>query len=110
MKPNYRILLAAAIFAIGASATYADIAASPKVRQMLDERRAVATASARPDQAVTPKHCCEPQNLALSPKARQALNDRVNCCAPSGKDQALRGSLPGIAASPKLQEQLAGRE
>ena len=102
MKTTNRILLAAAMAAGLALTTPAmaqnntsgdGIAASPKARQMLKERSQLNLAST---------------DLAASPKTSQMLAEQNKCCvAPT--TGAVASANDGIAASPKLREQLNER-
>jgi hypothetical protein len=101
-----------ALFVTQASAQYravADdgIAASPKVRQMLDERQRSKAAALVPQPAA---HYPGPagDGIAASPKVRQMLNEqKARPSAPS--DFAVThppSYADGIAASPKVRQQI----
>jgi len=117
MKTTNRILLAAAMAAGLALATPATaqnnpagdgITASPKARQMLNERRARVNAAATATAAASTKACCARTDLAASPKASQMLAEQQKCCvAPTTGSVA--SANDGITASPKLREQLNER-
>jgi len=112
MKTTNQILLAAAMaagLALATSATAQNntpgdgIAASPKARQMLNER-----AMANVTTTASAKACCERSDLAASPKAGQSLAEQNKCCvAPTIGTVA--SANDGITASPKLREQLNDR-
>ena len=110
MKMMNRILLLAATtaglaFTVNVTAAPA-IAASPKVRAMLDDQ-ARATAVSTP---VSTKDCCAAENLAVSPKVQQMLAERPKCCAGSATETTtISRPNDGIAASPKLRQQLNER-
>lgn len=85
------------------------IAASPKVRQMLNERKARATAP----QEVTINRIVPQTTVAASPKVQQMLKERAPATVPEvGPETA--GYRPtgsdGITASPKLRAMLDERE
>ena len=85
------------------------IAASPKVRQMLNERKARATAP----QEVTINRIVPQTTVAASPKVQQMLKERAPGTVPEvGPETA--GYRPtgsdGITASPKLRAMLDERE
>jgi hypothetical protein len=100
---------------VQAQSTDDGIAASPKVRAMLNERKAAAAAPVDVPTAVaaTPAKT-QPAQLAASPRLRQALDDRkmVSGVAdePSTVVSYASGGRREIAASPKLREQLEGRQ
>lgn len=117
MKIQNRLVLVTAtaitaMFVIQAKAQYRPvgddgIAASPKVRQMLDER-ARAAATAKPQAApYTSYRAVGADGIAASPKVRQMLNEQqAQAAAP--RDVAVTYSpryVDGIVASPKLREQ-----
>jgi hypothetical protein len=117
MKNLNSILFAAAVSAtlsLASNAAAGDgIAASPKVRQMLNEGAARArVAPVVPSVTVTysnPGH-----GVTASPRVRQMLNEQsvVNSQTPSTEVAAVgyqpRGA-DGIAASPRLRQQLNER-
>jgi hypothetical protein len=113
MKNMNRIFLLAAT-SIGLTLTFPalaggqQIAASPKLRQMLDERAAVVSNTTAP--TVSVKDCCADQNLAASPKVQQIVSSRPKCCAASGVEiSTVSRPEDGIAASPKVRTQLNER-
>ena len=97
------------------------IAASPKVRQMLNERkaaRAASLASAKstsPTVASTAYRATGDDGIAASPKVRQMLNQqrRNTLATPDSSALASAGYRAtgddGITASPKLRQQLNER-
>jgi len=120
MKNTHRFLVAAAALALFASAGQAKaggtasccddgIAASPKVRAMLDEREARCMASG---QVTTYRITTRQTDIAASPRVQQMRNDRTPAPAvqvaaetaayrPTGSD--------GITASPKVRAMLDER-
>lgn len=96
------------------------IAASPKVRQMLNERQAAKAASLASAKSTTPTvasagyRATGDDGITASPKVRQMLAERkvVVTGAPSA-EVASAGyravGADGIAASPKLRQQLDQR-
>jgi hypothetical protein len=118
-KVLFATALAATIsLATNASAQYRPtdgdgIAASPKVRQMLNERAAATrVVPATPTVTVTYRNPAE--GLTASPKARQMLAERkvVITGAPAMEVAAARytpASPDGITASPKVRSQLNER-
>lgn len=88
------------------------IAASPKLRQFLNERNTVAST---PSTGVVSVGYREPgdDGIAASPKLRQLLNERKTVAsAPSTGVASVGYSEPGkdgIAASPKLRQQINER-
>lgn len=120
MKILNRILFAAATAAslTLASSAFAQyqpvgndgIAASPKLRQMLNDT-SVRVAPAHASAAVAGV-CCEDNNIVASPKVRQTLAAQPKCCGATPKDTlASTTAQPndGIFASPKLRQQLNER-
>lgn len=110
MKMMNRMLLLAATtaglaFTVTVTAAPA-IAASPKVRAMLDDQASRATAVST---TVSAKDCCAAENLAASPKVQQMLAERPKCCAGSATETTVSRPDDGIAASPKLRQQLNER-
>lgn len=115
MKNANRLLIAAAALALFASAGQIKaqsqavgddgIAASPKVRQMLNERKARAAAP----QQVTINQIAPQATVAASPKVQQMLNERERAAVPQvGSETAsyrATGS-DGITASPKVRAML----
>ena len=115
MKNPYRLLIAAAALALFASAgqikaqsqaVSADgIAASPKVRQMLNERKAREAAP----QQVTINLITSQATIAGSPKVQQMRNERMPApVLQTGRETAgYRPTGPdGITASPKVRQML----
>ena len=115
MKNSNRLLIAAAALALFASAGQSQaqyravgddgIAASPKVRQMLNERKARAAAT----QQVTINQIVPQTTIAASPKVQQMLKERAPATVPQvGPETAgyrATGS-DGITASPKVRAML----
>jgi hypothetical protein len=115
MKNSNRLLIAAAALALFASAGQIKaqsqavgddgIAASPKVRQVLNERKARAAAP----QQVTINQIAPETTVAASPKVQQMLNERTRAAVPQvGPETAsyrATGS-DGITASPKVRAML----
>jgi len=98
------------------------IAASPKVRQMLNERKAVARTTSTKAAKTTPAAVASvgfrasgDDGIAASPKVRQMLNERraVVSAASAASEVASAGyratGADGITASPKLRQQLNER-
>lgn len=93
------------------------IAASPKLRQQLDERKRVASASAPSAEVASVGY--KPtgdDGITASPKARQMLNERkMAASTPSSATPAVASvgyqatGADGITASPKLRQQLNER-
>ena len=121
MKTTNRVLftvtLAAILTALNAPAQYQPtgrdgITASPKVRQMLNERPASRPTVLAPTVTVTSNNASE--GITASPKFRQimAAQKRIISNAPS-TEVANVGYRPtgsdGITASPKLRQQLGER-
>jgi hypothetical protein len=116
MKAMNRILFLAVTtaglaFTASALADGPAIAASPRVRQMLDDRAAQTLVAVGSTRAVSAKECCASENLAASPKVQQMLSAQPKCCAVSATSDPSTVSRPddGIAASPKLRQQLNER-
>jgi hypothetical protein len=122
MKTMNRILftstLAAALSLLSqtkaqAQTTDDGIAASPKVRVMLNERKASASITAAPSAAVQTLATAQRDNLAASPKLRQMLDERKTvsgvASAPATVVASTAGNGRDIAASPKLREQMKER-
>ncbi len=122
MRRQYQTIIAAATAAVvisilPASAQYravADdgIAASPKVRQMLDEHaRSAAMAQVTP---AVGYRAVGTDGIAASPKLRAALDERSSYVAVAEPATAIAAAgyratgQDGITASPKLREQLGG--
>ena len=130
MKMN-QILFAAAIATTLSIASQANaqfkineddgIAASPKVRQMLNERKASQTAAALSRKAPTTGvyagyRAVGSDGIAASPKVRQMLDQQrasTVVTTPSQQSTAIAGysrvGNDGIAASPKVRQQLNER-
>src|SRR5579872_6433066 len=88
------------------------IAASPKVRQRLEERRATFRVHSSPIQASTTQPASD--GIAASPKVRTQLDARYAAARSVSSQSSLASSTTrapndGIAASPKLREQLDER-
>ncbi len=87
------------------------IAASPKVRQMLNERKASKAATEVSRSVSTVSSFA--MGPATSPKAQQMRNEQKSTAAASEPAKAIAGSQPvgkdGIAASPRLRQQLDER-
>lgn len=119
MKNSNRLLIAAAALALFASAGQIKaqsqavgddgIAASPKVRQMLNERKARA---AVPEQ-VTIDLIVPQATIAASPKVQQMRNERMPApvlqVGPETASYRATGS-DGITASPKVRAMLDERK
>ena len=85
------------------------IAASPKVRQMLDEQKAMKHTATAPAVAVNVTRPAD-DGIAASPKLREQLNERKAVSSSTAVAvSATRVKDDGIAASPKLREQLNER-
>jgi len=85
------------------------IAASPKLRQMLNERKSGSTTTS---QSVASVSSTSEDGIVLSPRARQMLNESRVVASTSSTATASAGYQPienGIAASPKLRQQLNER-
>jgi hypothetical protein len=123
MKNLNKVLLAAAVaatvgLATNASAQYKavgndGIAASPKLRQMLDER-AASHHVAPQTHTVGVRYRSPAAGVTASPKVLHILDSqKVVLDGGASKDTALAGYRPvgadGIAASPKLRSQLDER-
>jgi hypothetical protein len=112
MKTINRILFLAATttglaFTFPALAGGPEIAASPKVRQMLNDRAAVVSA---PTSTSSTADRGTSDNLAASPKVQQVLSSRPTPRAASTMETAtVSRPNDGIAAPPKLREQLNER-
>jgi hypothetical protein len=121
MKNTQRFLVAAAALALFVSAGQAKaggtdsccddgIAASPKVRAMLDERKARCCAA--PAQVTTYRTTTRQTDIAASPKVQQMRNERTP--APGMQvNTETAGYRPtgtdGITASPKVRQMLDER-
>src|SRR5260370_39188478 len=85
------------------------IAASPKLRQRLDERRAASAAAVIATQAA-PLPGALDDGIAASPKLRHTLNDRKATAPSTASGSLVAGYKPfgddEIAASPKLRQRL----
>ena len=123
MKNLNKVLFAAAMAATVSLATTASaqykpigddgVTASPKVRQMLNER-AAAKRVAPPTPSVTVTYRNPADGITASPKVRQMLAERKVVVGAAPETQvAAAGYRPtgadGITASPKLREQLNSR-
>ena len=121
MKNTHRFLIAAAALALFASAGQAraggtdsccddGIAASPKVRAMLDERKA--NCCAAPAQATTYRNTTRQTDVAASPRVQQMRNDRTPAStvevAPETAGYRTTGA-DGISASPRTRAMLDER-
>lgn len=124
MKNLNSILFAAAIAAMFSLANNASaqfkpttddgIAASPKVRQMLNERAAAARASISVPAATLTYRTQGLEGVTASPKVRQMLAERKVVVSGAGTfEVATVGYRPtgsdGVTASPKLRAQLDER-
>ena len=108
-------LAAAAVLLASGGQSYAQyqavgedgIAASPKVRQFLNEKKAAATATSTTVSSTTSID----ERIAASPKVRQMLDERRTVMsAPSGSVAGYRATGDdGITASPKVRQQLNER-
>ena len=81
------------------------IAASPKLRQTINESALVAPAAVAPKAAMA---CCE-DTIVASPKVLQTLPPQPKCCAVSVKESLASTTAKtddGVFASPKVREQL----
>lgn len=122
MKNTHRFLISAVAAVLLASAGQIraqsqavgddGIAASPKVRQMLNERKARTTATVATPQATT--HQAIPQdNVAASPKVQQMRKERSALAAtpsPAPQTASYRATgSDGITASPKVRAMLDER-
>ena len=119
MKNSNRLLIAAAALALFASAGQIKaqsqavgddgIAASPKVRQMLNKRKASAVAP----QEVTINQSVPQATIAASPKVQQMRNERMPApvlpVSPETTSYRATGS-DGITASPKVRAKLDERK
>lgn len=96
------------------------IAASPKVRQMLNERKASARAASQSAVKSTTATVASAgyrvnsdDGIAASPRVRQALNERRSVAHVESSTIAKTGYQPtgadGITASPRLRQQLNER-
>lgn len=120
MKTTTRVLLstvsAAALFLLAgnAQAQYKavgddGIAASPKVRQFLEEQKRVGTGSSASDRVVG-YQAVGADGIAASPRVRQMLAERATARATSSEAGQSVGyaavGKDGIAASPKARQML----
>src|SRR5258708_36595634 len=116
MKNANRLLIAATALALFASAGQIKaqsqavgddgIAASPKVRQMLNERKARAAAP----QQVRINQVAPQTAVAASPKVQQMLNERMRApVAQAGSETARDRAIgsDGLTPSPKMPTRLA---
>jgi len=121
MKNTHRFLVAVAALALFASAGQAKaggtdsccddgIAASPKVRAMLDERKARCCAA--PAQTTTYRTTTRQTDIAASPRVQQMRNDRMTATAvqvgPETGSYRATGA-DGITASPRTRAMLDER-
>jgi hypothetical protein len=109
MKTMNRMLFVAATavtFTFTNTSLAGDLAASPRVQQMLADRAKPLMGT--PVVSLASKEaCCESLTLAASPKVQKALAERPQCSAVNSPTMARVDD--GIAASPKLREQLNDR-
>jgi len=115
MKKTILLAVAAAgIFTVTANAQYQPvgddgIAASPRLRQQLNERKHVVSASSTTVASVGYRATGD-DGITASPKARQMLSERKSVMSAPSSAVASVGYKPtgadGIAASPKLRQQL----
>jgi len=109
MKNLNTLLMAAALTAVFGLANQAragedGIAASPKVRQSLNQKNAAVSTAILASSAATE------DGVAASPKVRQALSERKMAeGTPSAAVASATASEDGIAASPKVRGQLNER-
>ena len=123
MKNLNKVLFAAAMVATVSLATTASaqykptgddgVTASPKVRQMLNER-AAARRVAPPTESVTVTYRNPADGVTASPKVRQMLADRKVVVGGARQTEVASAvyrptGADGITASPKLREQLNSR-
>jgi hypothetical protein len=88
------------------------IAATPRVRQMMNERKGPQTGSAVSFHAPTPgAQLSHATGLAASPKLRQMLEEQrpSTVVAASSQQTSPVAETDGIAASPKVRQQLNER-
>ena len=113
MKTLNRILLAAATaasFALVSQALADDsIAASPKARQMLNDRNAAAIAAAAVPAVASYQLTTPGANATASPKVRQMFADQAKSTVASTGETLVSRSTDGIAASPKVRSQINER-
>ena len=122
MKTKKRFALSAfsavALLALGAAApaqyeTIGDdgIVASPKLRQLLNERRVVVTTDW--DSQTVGYEATGPDGITASPKMRQFLTDQTCLAVWPEEESYTVGYVPtgadGITASPKLRQMLDER-
>src|SRR5947209_6634946 len=127
---RFGIVAGAALLFASASGSYAQsqltgdngTAASPKVRQMLEERKATRSAALNPMSASevtsSTEPCCttsDGRQIAASPKVQQMLAEhRVVKSATTGSSSEVAGykatAEDGITASPKLRQMLNERQ
>jgi len=112
MKTLNRILLAAATaasFALVSQALADDsIAASPKARQMMNDRNAAAIAATAVTTGASYEVTTPGANATASPKGHQMFADQAKSTLASSGD-TLVSRADGIAASPKVRAQLNDR-
>jgi hypothetical protein len=123
MKSNLMVLSLVGILSATAAQSWAQsrfvgdgIAASPRVRQMLNERPArIAASTAAPTvSAPTGSYTAATRNeIAASPKVLQRLSERPVAAHAPTTDPVIAGYTPtgddGIAASPKVRQMLNER-
>ncbi len=122
MKKTNRILFAATVAVAFLMAYQANaqsqavgpdgITASPRVRQLLNERRAAAATTPAPILPVAAQAPSEGVSVTASPRVRQMLDAQKKSGATStaGMVASYRAVGPdGITASPKVREQLNER-
>src|SRR6266446_4602202 len=112
MKTLNRILLAAATaasFALVSQALADDsIAASPKARQMMNDRNAAAIAATAVTTGASYEVSTPGANATASPKGHQMFADQAKSTLASSGD-TLVSRADGIAASPNVRAQLNDR-
>ncbi len=122
MKTLNKILFAAALTATFSLANRAGaqykpvgddgISASPKVRQMLNERKSAPSTTSTVASSFSPQAGAN-DGIAASPKLRRTLNERKTVASTPSTSVASVGYKPvgddGIVASPKLRQQLNAR-
>jgi hypothetical protein len=119
MKRNLILSSLLGILCVTAAQTWAQsqvvgddgIAASPKVRQMLNERNASIAASTTTAPAAYPTVATDDQ-LAASPKVRMMLNEQAKTplLSPASEYVGYQPTGPdGIAASPKVRQMMDER-
>jgi hypothetical protein len=122
MKRNLMVLSFAGLICATAAQTWAQsqvsgddgITASPKVRQMLNERKAqIAASTAAPAAPAVSTTIPRNTEMAASPKVRQQMLERARVPVVTAESE-VAGYRPtgadGITASPKLRQMLNERE